>query len=182
MPILAKSSSGDGDFIPAPAGTHRGVLVDVVDLGMVETTWQGQKKSAHMARLVWQIDEPMPDGKLFVVGQRYTLSLHPKSNLRKMLETWRGAAFPVEVDDFDVETMIGRSCLVTVTHNTTQKGTFANVTGVTPLVRGMEAMRPRDYVRKVDREPSAPRQAQSAQDQSDYDDRNPPPFDDDIPF
>ena len=56
MPIIVKAG---GDFIPAPEGSHIGVLVDVVDLGLVSITNNGKTESKRMVRLVWQIAETM---------------------------------------------------------------------------------------------------------------------------
>ena len=175
MPIIAKRNSG-GEFIAAPAGTHRAVLVDVVDLGLVEQTWNGKTKKAHKVRLVWQIDELMPDGRLFIVGNRYTLSLDPKANLRKLIEGWTGKAFSTELEaeGFDVETLIGDSCILTVTHREANGSIFANVTGVAPLMKGMVPMKSVDYVRTINRDGAAKPDAVQ-----EYDERNPPPLDDD---
>ena len=153
MAIVATASSGDGTtFEPAPAGVHAATCVDVVDLGIVDVTWKGVTKQQHKVRVAWQIAENREDGKPFMVFRRYTLSLHEKAALRKDLESWRGQAFTAEESrSFDVEPMIGRGCLLNVTHNVVEDKTFANVVGVMPLPKGMTAPEPRDYVRAVDR-------------------------------
>lgn len=184
MPIIAKRGGSGGDFVPAPAGTYRAVLVDVVDLGIVETTWNGKSKKAHRVRLVWQIDEPMEDGRYFVVGERYTLSLAPVAALRKMLETWIGKPFTseIEAEGFDVESMLGKSGLITIVHNKKGDATYSNVASVAPLMKGMPPMEPKDYVRKVDRDPQ-PKAQEPADPFTNYDEMNPPPIEDgDIPF
>ena len=180
MPIIAKGSTGN--FIPAPAGTHRGVCVDVVDLGWIEQTWEGKTSSSHKVRIVWQIDELMEDGRPFLASNRYTLSLDPKANLRKLIEGWTGLAFTTELEaeGFDVETLIGKSGIVAVTHKAGSKGgVFANVASVSPLMKGMPNMVAVGYVRTIDR----PADGKSVNEPVPYDDRNPPPVDDsDIPF
>ena len=176
MPIIAKRES---NFVPAPAGTYRGVCVDVVDLGMIEETWDGIPKRTHKIRIVWQIDELMEDGRPYVASNRYTLSFDPKANLRKMIEGWTGENYTDhEAQGFDVEGMVGVSGIITITHRAGSKGgTFANVTGVAPLMKGMPRLAPTDhYTRVIDRE----QKAQSAN--PEYDEANPPPSNDDIPF
>jgi hypothetical protein len=80
---------------------------------------------------------------------------------------------------FDVESMIGRNCLLNVTHNQVGDKTYANVASVNPLMKGMPTLSPRDYVRKVDRQPDSDSQVTPARD----DDHEPPPFTaDEIPF
>jgi hypothetical protein len=151
MAIIAKKSGGD--FTPCPAGTYPAVCIDVVDLGMVETVWEGQKKSQHKVRLVWQVDERMADGKPFLVKRRYTLSLDDRAALRKDLETWRGRGFtPQELDGFDVEMLIGIGCMVSIVHKKNAEGkTFDNVASVMRLPRGLTAPVVESYVRVKDR-------------------------------
>lgn len=154
MPIYAKAGT---DFKPAPPGTHAGVCVDVVDLGMVTSDFGGKKKTQHKIKIVWQIDEARDDGKPFDVSQRYTLSLHAKATLRRELESWRGRAFTEdELKEFDVETVIGAGAMLNIIHAFREGKTYANVTGVMRLMKGMAAPVPRDYVRVCDRNLSAP--------------------------
>lgn len=155
MPIYASAGSGT-KFAPAPAGSHAAVCCDVVDLGIVETTYQGQTKRKHMVRLSWQIDEPRDDGKPFMVSKRYTLSLREKAGLRKDLESWRGRPFTeAELAKFDVEILLGVGCFLNVVHRTVGTDTYANVAAIMKLPKGMTAPTVRDYVRVCDREPQA---------------------------
>lgn len=176
MPIYASAGSGT-KFTPAPAGTHAAVCCDVRDLGVLETTWQGKTKKQHKVLISWQIDEARDDGKPYLVSKRYTLSLFEQARLRKDLEAWRGQAFTdAEQKQFDIETVIGKGCLLNVVHADSGGNTYANVAGVMALPKNMHAPAVRDYVRFVDREPdhlTAP-----------ADDHEPPPFDptDEPPF
>ena len=156
MPIVASAGSGT-KFAPAPAGSHASVCCDVVDLGIVETTYQGQTKRKHMVRLSWQIDEPRDDGKPFMVSKRYTLSLHEKAGLRKDLESWRGRPFTeAELKGFDLEVLIGIGCFLNVVHRVVGADTYANVAAIMKLPKGMTAPTVRDYVRVIDRKETAP--------------------------
>lgn len=149
MAIIATAGE---TFVPAPSGLHPAVCVDVVDMGKLKVTFGQETKTKHIIRLVWQIDEPMENGKRFIVQRRYTLSLHEKSTLRKDLESWRGRPFnPDESQGFDVERLIGVNCQINVQHNTKNGSTYANVVSVVPLGRGMAKMEPQEYVRAKDR-------------------------------
>ena len=174
MAIMAKvSGNGDGKvFEPAPEGVHQAVLVDVVDLGILQVSWQGVTRSQHKVNLAWQINENREDGKPFLVFKRYTLSLHEKSGLRKDLESWRGRKITrgEEQVGVDLEGMIGQNCLLNVTHNQVGDRVYANVSSVNPLMKGMPKIVVRDFVRKVERTPE-----QQAQQAEHYDERNPPP-------
>jgi hypothetical protein len=150
--IMATASGDSKTFDPAPAGVHQGVCVDVVDLGILDVTWQGQSKKQHKINVAWQIAELREDGKPFLVFKRYTLSLSEKANLRKDLESWRGRAFTREEEmGFDVESVIGANCLLNIQHNESGGKTYANVVSIMPLVKGMPKMTAAEYVRKKDR-------------------------------
>lgn len=180
--IIATSRGENGQtFQPAPAGVHQAVLVDVVDLGVLDVTWQGVTKRQHKVNFAWQINEARDDGKPFLVFKRYTLSTHEKAGLRKDLESWLGRKFTRDDEmGFDVESMLGANCLINITHNTVGDKTYANVASVNPLMKGMPAISARDYVRKVERTPDQASQVHASER---HDEMNPPPLDDsDIPF
>lgn len=174
MPIIARG--GSSDFVPCPAGVHQAVCCDVVDLGMLDTTF-GQK---HKISIRWQVAEDMENGKPFLVQKRYTLSLHEKSTLRHDLESWRGRAFTeAESEGFDVETLLGANCMLNVMHKKGDKGgTFANIAAVMPLAKNMPKMSVRGYVREIDRAPQS--ETNTYADAPPADDIA--PSDDDIPF
>jgi hypothetical protein len=68
-----------------------------------------------------------------------------------------GGEFPPEVEamGFDVESLIGLSCLVTISQVKKETGTFSNVSGVAPLMKGMPPLEAKAYVRVKDREVTA---------------------------
>ena len=154
MPIYTRSSGAV--YKPAPSGVHPAVCVDVVDLGQVKVEYAGKSREQYKIKIVWQIDELRDDGKPYTCSKRYTNSLHEKAALRKDLESWRGKAFTQdELAQFDLEALLSCGCLINVIHNTKEGSTYANVTGVMRLPKGMQAPSLRDYVREVDREPEA---------------------------
>jgi hypothetical protein len=172
-------SAGSSSFVPCPQGVHQAVCCDVIDMGRLETTWNGQKKIKHVVRLAWQVEEMMDDGKPYIVQSRYTASLHEKSRLRKDLESWRGRPFSeAELRAFDLEVLIGVNCLLNVVQTAKNGTTYANVTAVMPLKKGMEKILVQSYTRVIDRQ----EQDQRTPGQPDDDDGPPPITDDDIPF
>lgn len=153
MPIMATRPKND--FSPAPEGLFQAVCIDVIDLGIVKVEFKGKTKEQHKIKILWALDEvDQKTGKNFWVSQRYTLSLHEKSGLRKMLETWRGVKFTdEELEGFDVEKLIGANCQVQTQHNLTDGTTYANVVAVVKAAKGVPKMAvPSDYVRQCDRE------------------------------
>lgn len=161
MPILAKASSGT-DYKPAPEGQHQAVCCDVIDLGVMESTWQGKVNKRHKIRIVFQIGELRDDEKPHTVSQMFTLSLDERGKLRPFLESWRGKKFAEAelVDGFDVERLIGANAIVQVVHNRREDKVFANINSIMAPLKGMEKMAVSGgYVRVQDREPEQAQQA-----------------------
>src|SRR5690242_21213559 len=127
MPIIAKNEGSA--YTPAPQGQFIAVCADVIDLGMVTTEWQGQKRTTHKIRIVFLINESMDDGRPFTVSQQFTLSLNEKANLRKFLESWRGQPFTLTElsEGFDIERLIGANAVVQIVHAERGEKVYANV-------------------------------------------------------
>lgn len=139
MPIMLSDNGGGGDFKPAPDGNHAAVCTQVIDLGVQQTSF-GDKRQV---RLSWEIDEKREDGKRFAVSRNYTMSLNQKAALRKDIEAWRGKPFTKEeLDGFDLEKLLGAPALVNVVHNEKDGNTYANVSGISRLPKGMLTVAP----------------------------------------
>jgi len=180
MPLILSETGGN--FEPAPAGTHRAVCVDVVDLGMVETNF-GKKM---LLRVVWEIEALMDDGRPFLVMKRYTQSLNEKANLRHDLESWRSKAFTAEeLTGFDVEKLIGAPALLNIMHRDGKDGkVWPNVTGIMPIPRTLGKIAPTGhYVRVCDRKTNGNDQPMTGEEFVEgMDGPEDPRTDDDVPF
>src|SRR5688572_10393221 len=55
MGIVAKDNSAD--LVLAPEGQFVAVCCDVMDFGMIVTTWQGKTKKRHRIKIVYQLAE-----------------------------------------------------------------------------------------------------------------------------
>lgn len=130
------------DYKPLPAGNYAATCIRVIDLGTQTTNYQGEEKSARKVRIFWEIPEETVEWEGEVrpatICSTYTASLHEKANLRKVLESWRGRAFTAdELKGFDTKNVLGAPCLLNVVHTEKDGRTYANVAGVTPLIKGM---------------------------------------------
>jgi hypothetical protein len=137
-----------GDYELCPAGTHIGVAFRVLDLGTQRSIFDGHEKFSHKILISWELpEELMNDGRPFSVSKRYTWSMHEKSALRKDLEAWRGLKF-VDKDfgptGFNIRSILGKACLLTITHTENAERQYANVTAVSKLMKGMQASPPKN--------------------------------------
>ena len=132
------------EFKLVPPGAHFARCVQVIDLGVQAGSWQGKPKLSPKVYLKFEIpDETVEwtdrDGKEhagpMTIGATYTLSLGEKAALRRDLENWRGESFTDEqIANFDIATLAGRFCQVTVNHKKGADGkTYANLSGIMGL-------------------------------------------------
>ena len=164
-------------FKLVPAGQYNAVCVDVVDLGIVKTQWQGKEKTVHKCRIVFELDAVDRDtGKRLTLGAYFTASLSEKANLRKFLEGWRGRPFTAEeLKGFDTESLIGIGALLQVIHTPKGDKTYDNINSIMVPPKSMTWLEPSGkYVRVKDR----PADANGAPPTDDA----PPHDDDDLPF
>jgi hypothetical protein len=155
MSLKGKATSSGGDFELCPAGSLHGCLLGVVDLGTHWDSFQGQtERKVRRVLLVWEVEAEV-EGKdtpqHLVIGRDYNVGLNDKgelvygmkSALRLLLEGYHGKQFS-EGQDIDPEALLGRPCLVHVTHERT-KGTgkdIARVKGISKPIKGMTAYKP----------------------------------------
>ncbi len=139
----------------APDGLQDAVLVDVVDLGELDTPFGRKRKLS----LVFELEDTNEEGKHYIVTRRYTWSLNEKSNLRKDLERWHGSKFSNEelMNGIDMEALIGLNATLFISHNESEDKTYANIETVLPRKKGSKVLfyelKPSDdYKRVIDRE------------------------------
>jgi hypothetical protein len=115
-------NSGDFEYQEAPTGTHVAICYRVIDLGTQHGEYGGEEQIRNQVLVQWELpEELMTDGRPFSVSRFYTNSLHEKATLRKDLAAWRGRDFTEkELAGFDLASIIGKGCLVSVVK--TQKG------------------------------------------------------------
>lgn len=137
MGIPVKSKGGN--YTPAPADVHNAICIGVYDLG----TQNGNFGPKRQLCLLWELDCDKDDGKHFVVSRRYGLSLHPKAEFRKLLESWSGRKVTPDEEEngFDAAKLLNQPCALQIIHNENNGNTYANVGSVTKLMKGMKPMK-----------------------------------------
>ncbi len=110
----------------------------IVDLGTQKVEWQGSIKLQPKIIVSWELDALTGDGRPFSVHKRYTFSSHEKANMRQDFESWRGVPFTEEdLGKFRISNLLGKSCLIGIVHNTKNGKTYANISSIMKLPKGM---------------------------------------------
>jgi hypothetical protein len=126
-----------GDFKPHPEGIHPAVCVDVMDLGLVETDFQGLKRMTPKVKLVFESEQKTEDGKNCSVSKNFTASLHPKAKLAEFLGKWRGRPV-VPGETIDLAKLLGASCALVISHQQNMVGrTYASIDAVSKPTRNV---------------------------------------------
>lgn len=140
---LTVSEGAAGSYQLPEAGTFAARCVRLIDLGTQESFFEGEINTAHKILIAFEItdnENRRDDGSPHIVQKRFTASLHPKAALRKFLEAWRGKPFtPAELAGFDLKVLLGQNCLIGLVHESRGDKTFANISSVMRLPKGMPA-------------------------------------------
>ena len=170
-----------------PAGTVQAVCYDFWDLGFQKGNWKGkpiiQPKVCFAFELNKKIEEGQFAGERHRIMKRYTNSLEKKSRLKVDLESWLGKPFSNEGKyTFDLESMVGKNCFLSIIHDDTSGDTYANIASIMSLPEGvslMQADRQRslpDWVKELKSKSVLP-------DGTEEPEEHPPvPNDEEIPF
>lgn len=121
MAINATNNGTKRELIPA--GNYVARCYQMIEIGTVNEFIQGQNKQLTKVRIGWELPTEL---KVFkeengeqplVISKEYTLSLNEKSNLRKMLASWRGKDFTEDqAKSFDITVLIGVPCMLNIIH------------------------------------------------------------------
>ena len=147
MKLTAKNNK---PFEIHPEYTGSAVLVDVTPLKTVQTDF-GPKEQF---RLVFESTAVREDGKPYLVWSRgFTPSLGEKAALRAFLKQWMGRDLTAqEQEEFDTETLIGRTAHLVIVHNESNGQTYANIGLIRPD-KSAEPIKPSGkYTRVKDRQ------------------------------
>ena len=130
---------------PIEPKTYQAVCYGIVDLGTHYS--EKYKKESSQVAILWELPRcrvttEHDSYSRFVTGI-YTFSYAPKSNLRKILDSWRGKVMTKEEENtFDLFTMLGKSCLLQVVNKEGSDGKiYSNIGNITSLMDGMDELK-----------------------------------------
>ena len=151
MSLLVKESGVAYD--PVPADMHHAICIGVFDLGSHYSA--KFDKTTHKCLLMWEL----PDVRINIkkdgmdvdvprlMSKQYSLSLNEKSILYKDLVSWRGRTFTEqELQGFDLKNLLGVNCMLQVIHASKDGKTYANISSVLPLYKGIPSSKPQSDI------------------------------------
>ena len=148
MKLTAQSNK---PFDTHPEYNGNAVCVDVTPPKTVQTDY-GPKEQF---RFVFETTQLRDDGKPYLVWSRgFNTTLGEKSALRAFLKQWFGRDLtPAEQQEFDTDTLIGRTAQIVIVHNDGRNGeTYANIGLIRPDKSGSGLKPSGKYTRVKDRQ------------------------------
>lgn len=128
----------------------------MIDIGTVPNIYEGKLNGiVHKVHISWELPKllttfseekgPQPFG----VFEEMALSTKDNSNLAKLVSAWRGKPFSAEEQKgFDPSVMVGKTCLIQISHNRKKKFKGVTVDAITnentSLVLSAIMSRPKD--------------------------------------
>lgn len=147
MGIYAEKKES-GDFVQVEPGTYVARCYSMIEIGTIETEFNGEKKKGHRVSITWELPTELAvfnedkGPEPFVVSKEYTLSMHEKATLRKDLESWRGQRYSdEETKRFDITKLLGQPCMLSVVQEAGKKDptrNYVKVSSVSKLVKGLD--------------------------------------------
>lgn len=126
-------------FEPVPAGNHVARLYSIVHIGHILEDTQWGAKNNNKVRFTWELPNETKvfkeeEGeKPLSISRTFNISWHEKSGLRKFVKGLNGK----DSDTFDLEELLGKVCMLNVSHNQVGDRTYANIDSAAPLPKGM---------------------------------------------
>lgn len=127
------SEKRNSNFTPHPEtdGPIKAVLVDITELKKRMTQY-GEKDEFRLVFETECMDEDN-DRRFCIWSRGYTPSLNEKSALRKDLKKMMGRDLTAnELDEFDLEDLIGHGIKLIIQHETKDDKTYANISFMSP--------------------------------------------------
>lgn len=144
MASIIAGTSDRPNFKVIEAGTYVARCYSMIELGTIPVSFNNDTKYLHKVSIGWEIPEEKAvfnedkGEQPFVVSKTYTQSMHEKANLRHDLESWRGKAYSEEeAKSVDITKLLGQPCMITIIHEKKDDKTYAKVTNISKLLKGV---------------------------------------------
>jgi len=140
--MLNAPVKNSGNFEPAKEGLQPAICVSLVHIGTQTTEWEGNEKKVDQIVISHELckdtreyvtDEGKPMEVRKIISHKLTRSLHPKANLRKFIESWRGKSLDHrELSEFDLFKLVGVQNTLQIVHTVKGENVYANILSILP--------------------------------------------------
>jgi hypothetical protein len=148
LQMKISASGGGGNRVPKiKPGTHVALVAAIVDLGIQKGSVKyPEPKHKVFIRFefpsvmdTWKDDKGNEKTGPVREGRFLSCSMHEKATLRKVVAGIRGAPFTTdaEASAFDVFTLLGKACMVPVTHKVVGDRTYVELGNPVPMPEGL---------------------------------------------
>lgn len=147
MSIIARMEDS-ANFQQVKPGMYVARCVSMIELGTIEEEYKGVKKKQRKVIIRWELPtektvfNPERGEEPFSVAKTYTISMHPDSNLRKDLESWRGVGFTEEqAEAFDITALLGVPCMLNIIQKPSKSNPgrhYTTISSINKVIKGME--------------------------------------------
>jgi len=135
---LVLQCNDNSNFKPHPTGIWQAVCLDVIDLGLQWTEFQGKRKLVRKLKLVFETEHVGEDGKRGIVTKNFTASLYPNAKLTGFLGQWRGRQI-MPGDNVDLKKLPGSCCTLVLSHQQSLSGrTYVSIDAVSKATKKVE--------------------------------------------
>lgn len=143
--ISLKSNQQEREIVPF--GNHLGRLYSIVELGNLPI-YNKPGETGRKVMFTWELPEEMRDfngeEKPLVISFDYFISMYKTSQLRKAVEGIVGKLDDSDAEEFNLQGLLGKSCMVNVVHTASKANgrMYANVGSITPLPKAVKEVPP----------------------------------------
>lgn len=141
-----KAPKPKSTYEAVPAGTHVARLYSIINLGTSSFEFKGEMKTSTKIRLTFELPGEMREFgddkelKPMAISREFGFSMGKKSHLRPFVEGMLGVALhDEEAYNFEIEDLLGRTCLLSVSHTEKDGNVYSNINSASPLMKGMVA-------------------------------------------
>src|SRR5262245_46269249 len=116
---------GQGDYVLCPAGNFPATIIAVIDVGTHEETNQNNREARKVRKVVlaFELKKQKPDGKPFILADRYTWSMSEKAKFYGIVCGVIGRKFR-EGEKFDPRMLLGTAVMLNVSNDTKGEKTY----------------------------------------------------------
>lgn len=146
MAINATNKGVQRELIPS--GNYIARCYQMLQIGTVDEMVMGTVKTLNKVRIGWELPTELKTFNTekgeqpFVISKEFTLSMHEKSNLRKLLASWRGKDFTEEeAKCFDITKLLSVPCMLNVIHKPSKSDpskVYEEISNVSPMPKGVK--------------------------------------------